>query len=66
MSSYRLEHAYKLAISTPLPSCRRDVHFREPDPARNHIRLGFAAIGTERIGPGIARLAEALAAVRAY
>lgn len=43
-----------------------DVHFREPDPARNHIRLGFAAIGTERIGPGIARLAEALAAVRAY
>ncbi|WAP68324.1 aminotransferase class I/II-fold pyridoxal phosphate-dependent enzyme [Jiella pelagia] len=37
-----------------------DFHFAEPSPERNFIRLGFAAIATEAIAPGIGRLKEAL------
>lgn len=40
-----------------------DVHFLRPDPPRDFMRLGFAAIATDRIAPGIARLAEAIRAV---
>lgn len=37
-----------------------DVHFAVPSPERNFIRLGFAAIATEAIAPGIGLLKEAL------
>lgn len=39
-----------------------DVHFLRPDPPRDFMRLGFAAIATDRIAPGVELLAEAIAA----
>jgi GntR family transcriptional regulator/MocR family aminotransferase len=41
-----------------------DVHYFGPDAPRNRMRLGFAAVGEERIAVGIALLAEAVEAVR--
>ncbi|MCQ0988739.1 MocR-like pyridoxine biosynthesis transcription factor PdxR [Jiella marina] len=41
-----------------------DVHFRERAAHENYLRLGFAAIETAMIGPGIERLKEALAVAR--
>ncbi len=38
-----------------------DVHYWGGEPPRNRIRLGFGAIALERITPGLAELAQALA-----
>ncbi|SDI12755.1 aminotransferase-like domain-containing protein [Salipiger marinus] len=38
--------------------------FLRPDPPRGHYRLGYTSIPTDRIGPGITRIAEALARAR--
>lgn len=35
-----------------------EIFFAEPDGHRNHFRLGFSSIPTERIAPGIALLAD--------
>ncbi|MFT4794213.1 MAG: GntR family transcriptional regulator/MocR family aminotransferase [Paracoccaceae bacterium] len=37
-----------------------DVHFLRPDPPRAYMRLGFAALPTHRIAPGVALLAQAI------
>ena len=34
------------------------IHFLEPNPPKNYFRLGFSSISTERIDPGIKKLAE--------
>lgn len=41
---------------------RGDVHFAAAEPPRNYFRLGFSAIASERIEPGIARLARLIQA----
>jgi len=41
-----------------------DIFFAGDRPPRHYARLGFASIATERIAPGIAALAAALAEVR--
>ena len=40
------------------------VFFVADTPPRNHFRLGFSSIATERIEPGIKCLAEVLAGLR--
>jgi GntR family transcriptional regulator/MocR family aminotransferase len=42
-----------------------DIFFAADRPPRNHARLGFASIATERIEPGIAALAAAYARMTA-
>jgi GntR family transcriptional regulator/MocR family aminotransferase len=37
---------------------RGDIYFTEPQRHRHHVRLGFAAIHPEAIGPGVAILGE--------
>lgn len=37
---------------------RGDVHFAASSPPRNFFRLGFSAIATDRIEPGVERLAQ--------
>lgn len=39
-----------------------DMFYLEEDAPKNRLRLGFAAIEKEKIGPGVALLAEAIAA----
>lgn len=41
-----------------------DVCYLRPDPPLDRMRMGFAAIPRDRIGPGMALLAEALAEIR--
>ena len=40
------------------------IHFAGDAPPKNHFRLGFSSIAEDRIEPGIARLAELVAAAR--
>jgi len=41
-----------------------DVHYLRPDPPRNRLRLGFAAIPLEAIEPGLKLLAEIVREMR--
>lgn len=41
---------------------RGDTYFSDPDVNRHHLRLGFAALPEDRIGPGVAILGELAAA----
>ncbi len=41
-----------------------DVHFAQPSPDKSFIRLGFGAISTDAIPPGIARLRDVIRTVR--
>jgi len=41
-----------------------DIRYLDPDPPRNRIRAGFAAIDIDKIPAGIALLAEAIKASR--
>ena len=43
---------------------RGDVYFMEDNGPRNYFRLGYSSIKTERIVPGIAKLAELMQAQR--
>ncbi|MCQ8784170.1 MocR-like pyridoxine biosynthesis transcription factor PdxR [Mangrovibrevibacter kandeliae] len=58
----RPEHVQAEALRRGVVVEVGDVHFAAPTPERNYLRLGFGAIATEAIAPGLARLADAIAA----